>query len=113
MSSAALLALAFVCALCGAGWFALAVKQHWQQVRPHVSQAAGAPRRLRSLGVAALSGALALDLVVDPASIAVLVFSMELTAATLAVAMVLAYRPSWLAWLVAFGRPRSTYTHEA
>jgi hypothetical protein len=95
---------AFACNLCGMAWLALALPAHWQQVRPSARQPANTARALRSLGASALAASFALALLADHASIAPLVWVMMLTAAALLVALTLASRPAWLAWLVVFVR---------
>lgn len=106
MPKALLLTLALACCFCGLAWLALAMEAHWQQLRRN---AAG--RRtvlsLRALGAAALAAALAICLAADHGSMASLVWVMALAASALAVAMLLAWRPRWLAWLVAWVPERS------
>ena len=92
------------CSLCGMTWLALAMQPHWQQAQHSSAMPGHAARRLRALGVIALSGSLVLSLSADHASIAPLVWVMMLTASALAVALTLATRPTWLAWLGAFVR---------
>ena len=101
MRDGALLLLALLCSSCGVAWLALAMEVHWQQARrttgrPNAAAAAG----LRVLGSAALLASLLLCLRADHASMAVLVWVMSLAAAAVMVALTLAWRPWWLAWLV-------------
>jgi len=101
MPEALLQALAMLSSLCGMGWLALAMEEHWRQVR-----GAGVPpaARLRALAAVAIAASLALCLAADHPSIAVLVWIMSLVAAVLSVAFALAARPRWLAWLVPASR---------
>lgn len=95
---------AFACSVCGMAFIALAMPAHWQQVRGSSAQPAHVARRLRVLGGAALALALALSLRADHPTIAPLVWTMMLTAATVLIALTLASRPTWLAFLIAFLR---------
>ena len=104
MVEGALLVAASLSALCGMGWLALAMKPHWEQLRGATALGVAARRRLRALGSVALGASLLLCLLADHASMAVLVWMMSLTGAALAVAFTLAYRPSWLRWLIAWSR---------
>lgn len=82
-------------------WLALAMGSHWTRVRADVLLAPARARRLRGLGIVALAASLALCLGADHASMAVLVWVMNLAASALAVAMLLAWRPRWLRGLAA------------
>jgi hypothetical protein len=93
---------AFILALCGMAWLALAMDTHWLQVRREERQAPRTKRVLRGLGVFALFLSLALALWLDHGSVAPLVWVMALTTSALVVSFVLAFRPRWLAWLVAW-----------
>lgn len=93
---------AFLLGVCGMAWLALAMDVHWQQARGEQRVRQGAARLLRALGALALLASLALALWVDHGSMAPLVWVMTLTASALVVAMTLAFRPRWLAWLVAW-----------
>jgi len=95
-----LLLAASLSALCGMGWLALAMKPHWEQLRGGTALSDLMRRELRALGSAALFASLLLCLLADHASMAVLVWMMSLTGASLIVAFTLAYRPSWLGWLL-------------
>lgn len=99
MADALLLALSFVCAFAGMGWLALALKPHWVQVHGAVRHDASLARKLRSFGTTCLMLSLAVCLGVDHASMACLVWVMTLSAASLLVAMALAYAPRSLSWL--------------
>jgi len=101
MADAFLLCAAFACAASGMAFCALAMKVHWQQVR------GGAPgpsavRRLRLRAVAALVGSFALCVLADHISMAVLVWVMMLTVSSVLCALVLAYRPQSLRFLLVF-----------
>jgi hypothetical protein len=104
MAEDALLALAFACSLTGMAFLALALKPHWEQARALDPYPATRARRLRAIGGVALALSLGFCVLADHVSMAVLVWVMTLTAAALLVAFVLAYRPRWLAWLVAWVR---------
>jgi len=101
MADAFLLVLALLCAFSGMSWLALARKQHWVQVRGAVPHSESLVRRLRLFGASCLVLSLAVCLVVDHASMAVLVWLMTLSAAALLVAMTLSYLPRSLAWFAA------------
>lgn len=93
-----------LCSFCGMVWLALAKAPHWEQshgapMPKHVS-----PRVLHGFGALALAGSLALCLLSDHPSMASLVWVMLLTASALVVTFTLAWRPRWLAWLVAWVR---------
>lgn len=93
------LAALFAC-FCGMGWFALALPPHWQQVRGGPAQPATTIHALRVRGALALLLSLLICLWVDHASMAALVWVMSLGVSTVVVALALAWRPTWLAWLV-------------
>lgn len=97
MHEALLQALAMLSSLCGMGWLALAMEEHWRQVR-----GAGVPpaARLRALAVAACAVSLGLCLAADHPSIAALLWIMSLVTGVLLVAFTLATCPRWLRWLV-------------
>lgn len=88
----------------GMGWLALAMDAHARQVWRR-ALAPAAARALRVLGAAALAGGLVLALAADHASMAVLVWVMAVAGAALAVAMILAWCPSWLRWLAPWVAP--------
>lgn len=100
MPESALLAGALLCSFIGLGWLALAMEAHWQQVRPTPAPAAGTARLLRTLGALALAASLALCLAADHPSMAALVWVMSLAVAALSLALLLAWRPRWVGWLV-------------
>lgn len=95
---------AFLCSICGMAWLALAMPPHWRQVRRTTQQPGRATHTLRTLGATALAASLALALSADHPTIALLVWVMMLTAASILIALTLASRPAWLSWLVAFLR---------
>lgn len=96
-----LLVSALLCSLCGFSWLALAMEVHWAQVRGE-APAGGVYGVLRVMGGAALIASLVLCLRADHASMAALVWVMSLAASALMVALFLAWRPRWLAPLVAW-----------
>ncbi|MDR0182059.1 DUF3325 domain-containing protein [Lysobacter arvi] len=103
MLSSLLLAAAFVAALAGMGWLALAMPSHAQQVWGEVPPARIA-RALRGLGASGLVTALALCLAADHASMASLVWVMTLATSALVVAFALSTRPAWLRGLAPWVR---------
>jgi hypothetical protein len=83
-------------------------------MKPHWVQACGSPersstlaRKLRLAGAAALLLSLVCCLAADHPSMATLVWAMAVSTSALAIAMALAYRPQWLAWLVGVKRGRN------
>jgi len=109
------LAVSILVSVIGMGWFALAIKAHWQQVfgadlRPSTRRA------LRLLGAVALALSLAACFIADHPSMAPLVWFMGLAGSALLIAFALAWRPQLLAVLVlrranpAAARSRSTGT---
>lgn len=100
MSEALWLAAATALSLLGMGWLALAMEVHWDQaMRAPATAAANARRRLRPLGAVTLALSLLACLRADRPSMAVLVWVMLLAGSALAVALLLARRPRWLAWV--------------
>jgi hypothetical protein len=99
---ALLLAAALACSALGLAWLALAMEVHWAQVREALPAPARVQRALRVLGAAALAVSLVLCLRADHPSMAALVWVMSLAAGALLVALALAWRPRWLAPLVAW-----------
>jgi hypothetical protein len=92
-----LLVAALLCAHLGMAWLALAMDVHWKQ-----AGGAGEPSRrrvsvLRALGVAGLAASLALCLVADTATMAVLVWMMLLAVSAVTIAFLLAVKPGLLA----------------
>ena len=104
----ALLTAALLCAFVGLAWLALAMEPHWQQARATPVPSRSTVHLLRTLGAAALAASLLLCLAADHPTMAALVWIMALAVATLAVAMLLAWRPRWVGWLA--GQPART-TH--
>ena len=100
MPEALALAAALACGIVGFAWLALSMEVHWQQAVGTRAPARRTVRLLRMLGSFALVLSLLLSLVADRASMAVLVWIMASTAAALAVALTLAWRPRVLAPLV-------------
>ncbi len=95
--------LAFAACFLGAAWLALAMDAHWRQV--HGPSPAVRDRVvLRTLGIAALAGGLMACLRANHPSIAALVWIMSVAVASLLTALLLAWRPRWLAWTVAWLR---------
>lgn len=90
-----LLLAAWLASVAGMGWLAVSMPVHAQQVWERAPSSAVA-RLLRWLGAAGIAAALALCLAADHASMAVLVWVMSSTAASLLVAFTLAWRPRWL-----------------
>lgn len=99
---ALLLAVALLCSVLGFAWLAMAMEVHWAQVRGEALPPAGVRRVLRVAGGAALAASLVSCLRADHASMAALVWVMALAAGALPVALCLAWRPRWLAPLVAW-----------
>lgn len=95
------LASALLAACVGMAWLALAMPAHWEQVRGHAPLSRRRVLVLRVLGALALAGSLALCLIADHASMAVLVWVMSIAASALLVALLLSWRPRWLRWLAA------------
>lgn len=104
MSEVLLSVFAGLAAALGMTWFALSLPAHWAQVQEEdISTLSPAQcRRLRLAGALMLAAAFALCLVVDHASMAVLVWSMLLAVAAVGVALVLAHRPTCLRRLAFF-----------
>ncbi|OZI59272.1 DUF3325 domain-containing protein [Bordetella genomosp. 4] len=100
MPDSVTLLFAFVLALAGMGWLALAMEAHWKQVYGEAVCSPALARRLRWLGGVSLLGALLLCLAVDHATMAALVWFMTLAAAALVVAFTLSWRARWLAVLL-------------
>jgi hypothetical protein len=98
--NAALLAAAVLLAWCGTAWLALAMDVHWRQVRSGSVPTRATSRALRASGALALLASLLVCLRADHATMAPLVWVMALAAGALLVALLLAWRPRWLAPLV-------------
>lgn len=93
------------------GWLALSMRVHALQVWAAVPRLV-ISRLLRWMGVSSLVIALGLCLAVDHASMAVLVWVMTLTGASLLVAFALAWHPHWLRVLVPWvRRPWGSASH--
>lgn len=99
------LLLAYAASVAGWAWIALAMDDHWRQVRADAPPSRLTTLILRMLGAAALVAALLLCLWADRASMAALVWLMTLTASALSVAFLLASRPGWLSPLLAWVQP--------
>jgi hypothetical protein len=95
---------AFTCAVIGFAWLAVAMDVHWRQVRGTHAPARTTQLTLRVLGSTGLACSLALCLSADHPSIAALVWVMSLAAAAQLIAYTLAWRPRWLAPLIAWSR---------
>lgn len=93
--TACLLLTALLSSVAGMAWLALSMQPHVQQVWAH-GCSRHTPGLLRLLGAAGLVVALALCLVVDHASMAVLVWVMSLASGALATAFMLTWRAHWL-----------------
>lgn len=104
MRDAALLAFGFLLSAVGMAMIALAMKVHWQQAREQEGPSKSSALKLRAIGGAAFIVSLWLCLQVDHVSMAVLVWVMSLTAATMIVAFLLTWRPRLLGWLVIWVR---------
>lgn len=98
MDNTMLLWAAFVVSFAGFAWLALAMDVHWRQVHGK-GQTPGRRRALRTAGACVLAVSLALCLLADPASMAVLEWAMLLAAAAVVVALALHLRPRALRWL--------------
>jgi len=101
-----LLAAALLTSVAGMGWLALAMQVHGRQVWGQPASV-GDARLLRLLGASALATALLLCLLVDHATMAVLVWVMSLAAAAVLVAFTLAWRAHWLGALAPWVRARA------
>lgn len=101
MDKAGCLLLAAGGSLAGMGWLALSLEAHWQQVVGkgcHLTPAR--QRQLRAGGYASLLLALAACLLADHPSMAALTWPMLLAAAALSQALLLAWQPHLLRWLL-------------
>lgn len=83
-------------AFLGLAWLALSMDTHWEQVHPRRAARPGTSSILRGLGGAAIVLSALLCFAADRASMAVLVWLMQLTVAIPVLALLLAYRPAWL-----------------
>lgn len=98
---------ALAACFCGLAWVALAMDVHWQQACGGDGPGTVRARALRLLGSTTLAGALALCLAVDHPSMAALVWIMALAGSALGIALLLAWRPHWLGWLVPGARVKA------
>ena len=103
MPDAVLLALALALSLIGMASLALTMEAHWAQVCEGQPQSSAAVSRQRVVGSVSLAAALVLCLIVDHASMAVLVWVMTMAASALAVAFTLSWQPPWLRVLALVG----------
>jgi len=99
-----MLLLAFFLSFVGLALLALAMERHWRQLRATRPLTSTAARSLRFAGSVALASSLALCLSVDHASMASLVWVMTLAVSAFVLAMLLAWRPGWLAPLISWSR---------
>ena len=91
-----LLVLAMTSSLSGMAWLALAKKAHWYQLSGERSIPQNKQMLYRLLGYAALLVSLALCILADNTSIAILVWIMSMTLALICIAFTLSFRPQWL-----------------
>jgi hypothetical protein len=91
-----LLALEIAAGIAGMSWFALAKGPHWQQVTGAATLSDVTRRNLRVAGATALGAALLLALAADHITMSFLTWFMTLAAASLIVALTLAWRPRTL-----------------
>lgn len=96
-----MLTVAWFATTLGMAFLALAMDIHWEQVQGD-ALAPPVQRLLRATCALMLLVSLALCVAVDHATMAVLVWVMLLAPAAACVAMTLAWRPQWLAVLVAW-----------
>jgi hypothetical protein len=80
----------------GFAWLALAMDTHWEQVHGQTGPASPTRQRLRVLGSLLLAASLALCLLADHASMAVLVWAMLLAGGAVLIAFALSWRPQCL-----------------
>jgi len=107
MPDALMLLCAVAASVAGMGWLALSMETHWAQVRGKAAHAPALAQTLRVLGALALATSLVLCLIVDSASIAVLVWLMSLAFGALTIAFTLTWRAPALGVLVFWaGAPR-------
>ena len=103
LSANLMLAAALLSSLAGMAWLALSMQVHALQVWPRQPSPATL-RLLRILGSFSVCVALVLCLAVDHATMAVLVWTMAVAGAALAIALTLAWRARWLALLAPWVR---------
>jgi len=99
-----MLLLAFLFSFVGLALLALAMERHWRQLHAARPLTKATARLLRIVGSTALASSLALCLSVDHASMASLVWIMTLAVSAFVLAMLLAWRPGWLAPLLSWTR---------
>jgi hypothetical protein len=99
-----MLLLAFLLSFVGLALLALAMERHWRQLRVTRPLPKATARLLRIAGSVALATSLTLCLSVDHASMASLVWIMTLAVSAFVLAMLLAWRPGWLAPLISWKR---------
>jgi len=99
-----MLLLAFLLSFAGLALLALSMERHWRQLRATQPLPNSTARLLRIVGSAALAISLTLCLAVDHASMASLVWVMTLAVSAFVLAMLLAWRPGWLAPLISWAR---------
>jgi uncharacterized membrane protein len=95
---------AFFLSFVGLALVALAMERHWRQLRESQVLTHSTSRVLRITGSVSLVSSLALCLAVDHASMASLVWVMTLAVSAFILAMLLAWRPGWLAPLISWVR---------
>ena len=105
-SAAWLLMAALLACVAGMGWLALSMQAHALQVWGAIPSPT-ATRILRALGGLGLAVALALCLMADHVSMAVLVWVMTLAGSALLITFTLTWRASWLQVLAPWVRIRS------
>jgi len=91
-----LLVLAMASSLSGMAWLALAKKTHCSQVSGERSLPQKKTMPSGLFGYAALLISLALCILADNTSIAILVWVMSMTLAVICIAFTLSFRPHWL-----------------
>lgn len=109
MPDAVLLAFALALSLIGMASIALTMEAHWAQVCEGLPQSPAAVLRLRVAGSVSLAAALVLCLIVDHASMAVLVWVMTMAGSALAVAFTLTWQPRWLRVLTLVGGKKAIF----
>lgn len=102
MVESLILAAALLCCTLGMACLALAMKNHWRQVRGDRVLLNSAQWRLRLLGAGLISASLYLCLLADHPTMALLVWVMTLAGSSLLVAFTLTYKPLLLLPLVAW-----------
>ncbi len=99
-----MLLLAMIVSFAGLALLALSMERHWRQLRATQPLPNPTARLLRMAGSIALASSLTLCLAVDHASMASLVWVMTLAVSAFVLAMLLAWRPDWLAPLIRWAR---------